>query len=532
MLMYHSEVKIIMMKVQSSDMSALQVGISSINNIIQTTVQDLNFLSEQKDLVEMVSITNHIERDNTVNDWLVFSRIKGAHDQIRWLDSTGMEKIRINYNKGKPISVQEDKLQNKGNRYYFSDTVKLNRSEIFISPLDLNVEKGVIEQPLKPMIRIGTPIFDLEGRKKGIILLNFFGDKLLKKFSVAMGENDSRAWLLNSGGYWLKGPSTELEWGFMYERLEATMSYQYPNAWKRILDSESGQFEDEDGLWTFITVYPLLQNQKSSSGTHDVSAPRRSSLESNEYFWKAILYRPKEAHNDSIKQTAANTVMATVALLFTLFIGSWMLASSWVRQKLAKEDVFRLNKSLEQTIEERTKELQEVIKQTEEIARTDVLTGLQNRRAFFDRGGLVAEQAKRYKHKYSIIMLDLDWFKKINDTYGHLAGDQVLIATAGTIKDIVRITDISARIGGEEFAILMPESSAETAVELAERLRLAIEKLAVLVDGNILNITASFGIAEYTDETCSIEDILRNADKALYLAKDQGRNKVSLFQKA
>jgi hypothetical protein len=103
--------------------------------------------------------------DHLKQDWSVFSRTKGMYDQIRWIDNSGKEKIRVNYNKGNQEIVPDDKLQNKGSRYYFTDAIKLNKEEFFISPLDLNIEKGKIEQPLKPVIRIGTPILDANTQK-------------------------------------------------------------------------------------------------------------------------------------------------------------------------------------------------------------------------------------------------------------------------------------------------------------------------------------------------------------------------------
>ena len=94
-----------------------------------------------------------------------------------------MEIIRVNYNQGIPAVVPQDKLQNKKHRYYFKDVFKLNKGEIFISPLDLNIENKQVERPLKPMIRVGTPIFDAAGNKRGIILLNYLSARLLKHFS-------------------------------------------------------------------------------------------------------------------------------------------------------------------------------------------------------------------------------------------------------------------------------------------------------------------------------------------------------------
>ncbi len=165
----------------------------------------------------------------------------------------------------------------------------------------------------------------------------------------------------------------------------------------------------------------------------------------------------------------------------------------------------------------------------EELAQQDELTGLNNRRAFFDRGYHAFEQSKRFGHPISIIMMDIDHFKKINDNYGHSAGDKVLQAVAELMHTLVREIDIVARMGGEEFSFILPETSLESAAYLAERLRLEIEKLAVESDGHEIKLTASFGVATSQNDEASIETLLVHADKAMYAAKNEGRNQVKKY---
>jgi len=162
----------------------------------------------------------------------------------------------------------------------------------------------------------------------------------------------------------------------------------------------------------------------------------------------------------------------------------------------------------------------------ERMARTDVLTGLSNRRSFFENAKVIEDQSRRYDHHYSIIMLDIDFFKSINDNYGHAVGDTVLKAVAAAINDCTRISDISGRIGGEEFGIILPESSAASAVNMAERLRHAISVISIPFNQTAVTLTASFGVAEYLTDHQSIDEVIAQADKALYLAKQQGRDRV------
>lgn len=264
--LFKSETENRLLTTQLVEAASIQIGSNSIKRVVQSITRDLAFLAEQETLHEMFShgeqyVSNLLERD-----WEVFSRTKGIYDQIRWLNLNGQEKVRVNYYDGIPTSVAKRRLQNKGERYYFTDTVILNKGEFFISPLDLNIEQGKIEIPLKPMLRIGTPVFSSDFQKQGIILVNFFGEILLKEFEEGMGKASSRAWFLNRDGYWLKGPSADLEWGFMHKRPEASLAHLYPDAWKRISASSQGQFEDEHGLWTFTTVFLLWKGRKQVPG--------------------------------------------------------------------------------------------------------------------------------------------------------------------------------------------------------------------------------------------------------------------------
>ncbi len=142
-------------------------------------VSDLMFLAQQQELQKLLDNDTNTQRQILADEYCLFASTKNIYDQVRFLDETGLEIARANSNAGTPAS----KLQQKGKRYYFQDTFVLNQNEVFVSPFDLNIEQGQIEHPLKPMIRFGTPVFDSTGQKRGIVLLNYFGAKLLKKMA-------------------------------------------------------------------------------------------------------------------------------------------------------------------------------------------------------------------------------------------------------------------------------------------------------------------------------------------------------------
>ena len=166
--------------------------------------------------------------------------------------------------------------------------------------------------------------------------------------------------------------------------------------------------------------------------------------------------------------------------------------------------------------------------QLRQLATIDDLTGTLNRRAFFAAAEQEMERAVRYGNAVSVVMFDLDHFKQVNDRYGHALGDQALREAATALQAKLRDVDILGRLGGEEFAILLPETPLAGAMEVAERLRHAIAALSIprQSDQSPLSLTASLGVAERLPEEITVDKVLARADLALYRAKTDGRNRV------
>jgi diguanylate cyclase (GGDEF)-like protein/PAS domain S-box-containing protein len=170
----------------------------------------------------------------------------------------------------------------------------------------------------------------------------------------------------------------------------------------------------------------------------------------------------------------------------------------------------------------------ELMLKLEQQALCDALTGLPNRRAFAAEGAQMMARAARSGDVLAIGVADVDHFKKINDEYGHAAGDAVLCALAAAIREVGRTTDMVARLGGEEFGLLFANATLEQAAQVAERVRAAVAANRTLTtDGMRLQVTISIGLAQLTADG-SLDDAMRDADKALYRAKHRGRNRVEL----
>ncbi len=168
-------------------------------------------------------------------------------------------------------------------------------------------------------------------------------------------------------------------------------------------------------------------------------------------------------------------------------------------------------------------------REIDRLSRIDPLTGLMNRRSFTVSAIRFLQLAIRYNKPLSAAMLDIDFFKKVNDTYGHAMGDDVLKSVAKTCEGLIRRSDIVGRFGGEEFCFLFPETAVESASLLAERIRVAISSLTFESEGQNFQVTASIGLAELHGEADSLETMLSRSDEALYQAKESGRDRVVVW---
>jgi diguanylate cyclase (GGDEF)-like protein len=183
--------------------------------------------------------------------------------------------------------------------------------------------------------------------------------------------------------------------------------------------------------------------------------------------------------------------------------------------------------NLERLVAERTRELQELNGRLERLAVTDGLTGVYNHRRFHESLHAELARSERHKRPMAVLMVDVDFFKKVNDSMGHPAGDELLRRMAEVLGKDLRQTDLIARYGGEEFGVLLPETTKSEALQVAERMRGAVEDK---LNGSQMNwpgrVTVSIGVATFPEDGRAAEQLLLAADQALYIAKRQGRNRV------
>ncbi len=216
-----------------------------------------------------------------------------------------------------------------------------------------------------------------------------------------------------------------------------------------------------------------------------------------------------------------------------------------IEEVLARIETHLTLRSLQKTLQKRNAELEEKNAQLEqEIARrtqaeekmrilaiTDPLTSIFNRRHFFELAEKELQRSRRYQRPLSVIMFDLDHFKRLNDTYGHLAGDYALKEVVHVCQHTLRDVDLFARYGGEEFVILLPETDSNQAHQVAERLRTAIDEEDLKWEEKLMHATISLGVTslQFDADNLSADKLLDQADQALYHSKNTGRNRVSIY---
>ncbi|MEB3339816.1 diguanylate cyclase [Okeania sp.] len=173
-------------------------------------------------------------------------------------------------------------------------------------------------------------------------------------------------------------------------------------------------------------------------------------------------------------------------------------------------------------------ELEDALAEVQKLANTDPLTGVLNRRSLFNAAHQEFNRVRRYGPPFSILLMDLDNFKKVNDNYGHQVGDKALCTVVKTIQNTIRKVDFLGRYGGEEFIAILPETHGEQALILAERIRKTVANRVIKTDPGNLQLTVSIGVTTYSVNDQSIDDMILRADQGVYQAKQQGRNQCCL----
>lgn len=419
------------------------------------------------------------EKKHLTDLMINISTTQNRYDQIRILDATGQEIIRVNRQpKGEPLVVPQSQLQNKAERYYFSETSTLLENQIYTSPFDLNMENGVFEQPIKPVIRFATPIYSETGTLLGVGVINYLGQHLLGKLQQIRSQHGESFYLLNNQGYYLKGPESAMEWCFLLmDDVAPKFPRHHPKAWRAMNCQQQGNIITDAGLFFFERI--RLSSNPPLDKVQDPSI-------------LLILFASEETLIQKEKQSLFNFSTAVLLLVpFFAFIG-WMLGSYQVRQK----HLFTV---------------------LEHEASHDPLTDLYNRKAICD----ILKQSVALSHRrqapLAVGYLDIDGLKEMNDSMGHDAGDKMIRSAATAITTIIRDTDSAARVGGDEFMIIFPDCTADNARVVLERIKLHFADQGLAAAEQKWWISG--GCAELLPGEQNADKMVERADKMMYRDK-------------
>lgn len=296
-------------------------------------VDDITFLGRLPRLQDTLTSDSADNLSRLAENFGAYAQANRSITQIRWINAQGQEKVRVNATGGHTTRTDEGELQNKSDRTYVQRTDQLQAGEIYISPMDLNMENGQIQIPHLPTVRLTTPLFDAQGQRKGLLVINYQGQAWIDVFAKGASQHQSKLMLLNRNGYWLHNPIQANEWGFALNP-DHTLATLNPDAWAAINQGNRGSAWQADGLWLWKNVYPLqaIDDEQQSA---DTTAPSKAAVGDANYVWRVVRHIPQAELNAERERVWLNLAPMLVGLLFAaLLIATWVVRSQWHIAKL------------------------------------------------------------------------------------------------------------------------------------------------------------------------------------------------------
>ncbi|MCK9453786.1 MAG: diguanylate cyclase [Sulfurimonas sp.] len=571
------------------DLKAKEIFYIKIETVLKPTIKNMDDIVKSftsNSTIREFLITNSLEKQAEVeNILLAVTGVENKIMQSRILDKSGKEIIRVDRlsKNNQPFIVEKERLQDKSQRTYFQELSKMSSETIWHSKLDLNIENNRVEIPYRPTIRIAMPILQ-NGEFLGVVIINLLTKELFDAIGISTSfehfiiDKDNNFIMHPDKKYSFnkyKGIDRKLEEDFA-DGLSANGIYTYSidNILQNedealfILKSNDTYQENliDESINTGITVFFLTVLLSFTMAFFASKVPTRLQLSLLEAHRKLKEFT---SIMDCFIITATTKPDGTILKISNAFIRS----SGYTREELIGKkmniiknpdrdkliiknlwDTILSKKTWIGEIENRKKDgttywlEQHIIptinengtidsfvsigiditakKELEKLATTDKLTGIYNRRRVDEFLQTEIEIAKRHSQELSIILIDIDHFKSVNDTYGHQRGDMVLRKTTEIISKNLRKSDIFGRWGGEEFLIICPQTNRDEAFILAQKLRDAIQGYKFEVVGEK---TISLGISQL-QEGDTEKTLIQRADNALYSAKNSGRNRAVIFE--
>lgn len=325
---YRTQEKSMLTFIRDEERQAVKMASQSVAEELRILRGDMFYLRDQPMLHDWLERESPLNMARLSTDLLAFVKYRELYDQIRFLDEKGRERVRIKWSQGQSAIVSTRELQDRSDLYFVEQTLALNKDNIYISSFDLSIDHNTIEQPIKPVIRFGTPVFDRHGQKRGIILLNYRGQRLIDRLRAISKQSIGSLWLLNAQGYWLIGARPEHEWGFMYpERKNLFFANDYGEAWSSMTEHpERLQFMANGDLFTYSAILPKALLGDIPDGV--VSGDER---------WLVVARVPAETF--FARNVMLARLLAFIALTLLLGVVSWLIAHYRIRRRQIEEEV-------------------------------------------------------------------------------------------------------------------------------------------------------------------------------------------------
>lgn len=526
-------------------------------------------------------LDNSNKKNSEISNYLFINTMKNNKNyfQLRFIDNKGKEKIRVERYNSTTFIVKESKLQNKSNRYYFKDTINNTKGKYWYSYLDLNIENKKLEYPLRPTLRVSTKVIH-KGRFYGILIVNIELKPLLDEIRK---DEHFNIYIIDNDGYFILNPEPKKQWA-RYLDTKYTIDSELPNfrndSFGNYTFSLNKYFKNNENLKLILKVKDhyltsLKENNRKLAYiigllTLLISIPISLIISvpiSKLYMEFNKIYKENLKHIETIdkyvitmtvdinkKIVAVSKALCNISgyskdeligktpSLFksgnmdhAVYKDLWTKITNgdvWVGElenKTKDEKNYWIKSTIlpnkEKQVIQNFTSISENIndkKIIEKISQMDKLTKIYNRMKLDNSLENEFHRFSRYNSIFSIILIDIDYFKLVNDTYGHQVGDKVLIQISKILKNSCRKTDIVGRWGGEEFMIICIDTGITGALKLSKNIKEKIENYNFDV---VKHKTVSIGVSEVKDSD-DIESIIKRVDSNLYKAKDSGRNKI------
>lgn len=346
LVFYFNELRNINLVMDTKERNLIEIVFEHIDNAFEALQSDLMVVAGHS-AMEGAFKGDPSAIAELKREFSLFASKKKLYEQIRYIDETGMERIRVNHRDGVTGVVSDEELQSKAHRYYFKQGMKLPPGDVYYSALDLNIEHGKIEVPHRPMLRAATPVYDSEAVRRGLLVLNYSALDLVEHIKGHGLQAVSTLMLVNPEGYWLVGGKEGDNFAFQFKGKEdRRLSADYPLAWDRVSAHVAGQFLNAEGMFTFRT-FDLSSDRFNRSALdgnghhqphlHNGSGSLSEEEASGDKYWKVISFMPQELHNAAARSLRVKLMLVYLGVMLVAAVISWGYALARLRHRVAED---------------------------------------------------------------------------------------------------------------------------------------------------------------------------------------------------